>query len=78
MANYILQYRGKGAPDLQQVKATLHACKAKVLDDSLLPHTALLQLEDAEVETVRTQFEADWSLTPEKKYHVPDTRRKTD
>lgn len=76
MGNYILTYMGKGLPDLQQVKRALHACKINVVDDSLLPHTALLEMEEHEVAQVKSQFETDWSLTPEKQYKVPDTRRK--
>jgi hypothetical protein len=75
MANYILQYRGTGIPDPQQVKETLHVCGVSIIDGSLLPHTALLDVRDGEVEHVRGKFEADWSLTPEKKYKVPDTKR---
>ncbi|WP_343667929.1 hypothetical protein [Chitinophaga sp.] len=76
MANYILQYRGTGVPDPKQVKETLHICGVNIIDGSLLPHTALLDVSEGEVENVRCRFEADWSLTPEKKYRVPDTKRK--
>ena len=76
MANYILQYRGSGVPDTQQVKETLHACGINIVDGSLLPHTVLLEMTENDVSVVKGHFEADWSLTPEKKYSVPDSRRK--
>jgi len=75
MANYILQYRGTGIPDPQLVKETLHICGVSIIDGSLLPQSALLDVRDGEVENVRCKFEADWSLTPEKTYKVPDTKR---
>lgn len=75
MANYILQYRGNGIPDPQRVMETLHICGVSIIDGSLLPLTALLDVSDGEVENVRCKFEADWSLTPEKKYAVPDTKK---
>ncbi|WPQ61948.1 hypothetical protein SIO70_26660 [Chitinophaga sancti] len=76
MANYILQYRGKGIPDSQRVKETLHICGVNIIDGSLLPQTVLLDMSDGEVENVRGRFEAEWSLTPEKKYTVPDTKKR--
>lgn len=77
MANYILQYKGSGRPDPQAVKETLHVCGVSIIDGSLLPHAALLDMSESEVENVRCRFEADWSLTPEKKYTVPDTKKRT-
>jgi hypothetical protein len=77
MANYILQYKGSGMPDPQVVKETLHICGVSIIDASLLPRAALLDLTDEELENVRCKFEADWSLTPEKKYKVPDTKKHT-
>ncbi|SFW18092.1 hypothetical protein [Chitinophaga sancti] len=78
MANYILQYKGSGVPDLQAVKETLHVCGVSIIDGSLLPHAALLDVREEDVEKVRCKFEADWSLTPEKKYKVPDTKKRTE
>lgn len=75
MANYILQYRGEGVPDPQLIKDTLQACGCSIVDGSLLPRTVLLDVQENEVETIRCRFEAEWSLTPEKKYSVPDTKK---
>lgn len=76
MANYILQYKGTGIPDPQLVQDALHACGCSIIDGSLLPLTALLDVQDNEVENIRCRFEAEWSLTPEKKYSVPDTKKR--
>lgn len=76
MANYILQYRGTGVPDAQLVKDVLHTCGCNIVDGSLLPRVVLLDVQDSEVESVRCRFESEWSLTPEKKYSVPDTKKR--
>lgn len=76
MANYILQYRGTGVPDAQLLKEVLHACGCSIVDGSLLPGTVLLDVQDNEVESIRCRFEAEWSLTPEKRYSVPDTKKR--
>lgn len=76
MSNYILQYIGDGTPDTQQVQEIIHACHLRIIDDSLSPRTILLELMENDITKVRPEFGKNWSLTPEKEYRVPDTRRK--
>jgi hypothetical protein len=74
MNNYVLQYIGEGTPNTRQVKDRIHASKVQVVDDSL-PGTILLSLTAREFENIKCLFEKDWSLTPEKIFRVPDTRK---
>jgi len=76
MGNYILQYIGDGTPDAQQVQKIIHTCNLRIVDDSLFPRTVLLELAGTDITKVRPELGKEWSLTPEKEYHVPDTRRK--
>ncbi|UPK72028.1 hypothetical protein [Chitinophaga filiformis] len=76
MGNYILQYIGDGTPDAQQVHALIHRCELRIVDDSLSPRTILLELAGTDIAKVRPELGTEWSLTPEKEYRVPDTRRK--
>ncbi len=76
MGNYILQYIGDGTPDAQQVQEIIHTCNLRIVDDSLFPRTVLLELAGTDITKVRPELGKEWSLTPEKEYHVPDTRRK--
>ena len=76
MDNYILQYIGDGTPDAQQVQALIHRCELRIVDDSLSPRTILLELAGTDIAKVRPELGTEWSLTPEKEYRVPNTRRK--
>lgn len=76
MSNYILQYIGDGTPDTQQVQEIIHACHLRIIDDSLFPRTILLELGENDITAMKPDFGKNWSLTPEKEYRVPDTRRK--
>lgn len=77
MSNYILQYIGDGTPDTQQVQDIIYACHLRIIDDSLFPQTILLELGENDITAMKPEFGKNWSLTPEKEYRVPDTRRKT-
>ncbi|MCF6402863.1 hypothetical protein L3C95_10065 [Chitinophaga filiformis] len=76
MGNYILQYIGDGTPDAQQAQEIIHNCQLRIIDDSLFPQTILLELAGTDIAKVRPALGTEWSLTPEKEYRVPDTRRK--
>ncbi|QNK64347.1 hypothetical protein H7F33_07650 [Pedobacter sp. PAMC26386] len=72
--NFILKYQGTDKPDLEKVCAILDTFHVQILDNSLWPETALVNLE---VSTLGNLQEAlnEWNITPEQEYHVPSPRK---
>lgn len=73
MSRFILRYRGRGARPQDVVGKILAIGGAAVLEDS-----DRMILVDAPEQELRKALgsEADWIVTPEVKYEVPDTRKK--
>ena|GEM_PF-1307328 len=76
MTNFILKYKGAEKPDLNKMTAILDAHKGHLIDGSLLPASALIEIDDAAFEPVRKELDGDWSIVPEFSYHVPDLKKK--
>lgn len=72
---YILKYTGIENPDLQKVTAILDLHEAQIIDHSLLPKTALVQLDEARLTPLKRDLDTDWEIIPEKIYQVPTTKK---
>ena len=73
--NFILKYTGTAHPDLEKMTATLVQHQARVLDDSLLPKTALIRLEESKLNQIKRDLDQGWEIIPEKTYQVPTTKK---
>lgn len=73
--NFILKYTGTEHPDLEKMTATLAQHQARVLDDSLLPKTALIRLEESKLNQIKGDLDQGWEIIPEKTYQVPTTKK---
>jgi hypothetical protein len=76
MTNFILKHRQTTEPDIKKMTAILNAHGVKLLDGSLLPKTALVEIEESCLEGLQTDLGTDWNVYPEKKYRVPETNKK--
>lgn len=47
-----------------------------IVDDSLLPGTVLIQLNESELAALQSELEADWNIYPERSYQVPDPHQR--
>lgn len=74
--NFILRYTGEGKPDLEQLTAVLDQHEIEIVDDSLLPKSALLKADEAKLAQLKNGLDGNWELVPEKTYKVPDTKKK--
>jgi len=74
--NFIIKYTGAGKPDLEKITAVLATHKIEILDDSLMPKSALVKIEEAKLAKLKGGLDGDWDLIPEKSYQVPDTKKK--
>jgi hypothetical protein len=76
MTNFILKHRQTTEPDIKKMTAILNAHGVKLLDGSLLPKTALVEIEESCLERLQTDLGTEWNVYPEKKYRVPETNKK--
>lgn len=76
MTNFILKYTGTDQPDMKKVTATLHAHQVHVLDGSMLPGMALVELDESRLDAFRIELDEKWNVYPEKSYRVPSTKKK--
>jgi len=76
MTNFILKHKEATEPDIKKMTAILNAHGVRVLDGSLLPKTALVEIEESCLEGFQTDLGTDWNIYPEKKYKVPETGKK--
>jgi len=76
MTNFILKYSEATEPDVKKMTAVLTAHGVRVLDGSLLPTTALVEIEESSLAGVQTDLGAEWNIYPEKNYQVPGTHKK--
>ena len=75
MANYILKYKKDDQPDLDKISIYFSKHNIRVLDDSLLPQTVLVKLNDTQLGDLRDNLDHEWTILPEKKYKVPHTKK---
>lgn len=75
MANYILKYKKDDQPDLDKISIYFSVHKISIVDDSLLPKTVLVKLDDAQLGHLRDDLDHEWSILPEKKYKLPHTKK---
>lgn len=73
---YILKYTGTEKPNLQKVTAILDLHQAQIKDHSLLPKTALVELDESRLLQLQGDLDSDWEIYPEKIYQVPTTKKK--
>jgi hypothetical protein len=73
---YILKAIGSGAVATDNLQQVLRAHEVHIVDGSMLPHMALVELDANCLPKLRAQLEGQWALFPEKNYSVPDTRRR--
>jgi hypothetical protein len=76
MTNFILKYSEATEPDVKKMTAVLTAHGIRVLDDSLLPTSALVEVEESAIAELQTDLGAEWNIYPEKTYRVPVTEKK--
>lgn len=74
--NYILKYTGTTNPDVIKVTAILDLHEAQIIDHSLMPKTALVELDESRLKQLQGDLDTDWEIVPEKIYQVPDTKKK--
>lgn len=72
---FILKYKGDRHPDLEKLSEVLSTHNAHIMDDSLLPQSALLNVEESFVKKLQLDLEGDWDIYPEKKYTTPTTKK---
>jgi hypothetical protein len=72
--NFILKYQGTDEPDLGKVCAILDTYHVQILDKSLWPETALVNLEVSALDGLQKAL-IDWHIYPEEEYQVPSTRK---
>jgi hypothetical protein len=75
-AKYIVRYSGAVEPNAEEAKRILSSCGAALIDDSMFPKMVLVELDEEMAVRLRAELKGDWIVSPEKKYKVPDTRRK--
>ncbi|KIO77722.1 hypothetical protein TH53_07220 [Pedobacter lusitanus] len=72
--NFILKYQGTDEPDLEKVCAILDTYHVQIVDNSLWPETALINLEISDLGTLQDALN-EWNIYPEEEYHVPSPRK---
>jgi len=72
--NYILKHHGEIAPDLKKVDQAITAHRGKVVDDSMMPDMALVNVDDSEIDKLKHELQ-EWHIYPEVSYPVPTTRK---
>lgn len=75
MTKFILKYTGTNQPDLKKITAILDENQACLLDTSLFPSTALIEIEDSRLPHLKGGLDGEWSIYPEKSYRIPGTRK---
>ena len=76
MTNFILKYSEATEPDVKKMTAVLSAHGVRVLDGSLLPTTALVEIEESSLAVIQTDLGTEWNIYPEKNYGIPGTQKK--
>jgi hypothetical protein len=75
-SNFIVMYSGAATPDAEETRRILDSCGAALVDDSMFPNAVLVELDEQMVSRLQAELKGDWTIQPEKKFRVPDTRRK--
>lgn len=74
--NFILKHKGNKPPDLKMVYDILKEEKVRIIDGSLLPQLALLELDKVQLDLLTVKLSEEWILYPERTYTIPDARKK--
>ncbi|MBB5638168.1 hypothetical protein HDF26_001538 [Pedobacter cryoconitis] len=72
--NFILKYQGTDQPDLDQVCAILDTYHVQLLDNSLWPETALVNMEVSVLASLQKVLN-QWHIYPEEEYQLPSPRK---
>jgi hypothetical protein len=75
MTNFILKYKEATEPDVKKMTAVLNAHGIRVVDDTLLPESALVEIEESSLSELQTDLGAEWKIYPEKSYQIPFTQK---
>lgn len=59
--------------NLNEILANSHAT---LIDGTMLPDMARVDLHNNDIESLKANLGEGWIIVPEKKYRVPDTKRK--
>lgn len=73
--NFIIKYQGTKEPDLEKVRSILETHDVRILDNSLWPETALVNMEESRLGSLQQALN-EWNIYPEEEYHVPSPRKK--
>ncbi|WP_367867363.1 hypothetical protein [Pedobacter sp. WC2423] len=73
--NFIIKYQGIKAPNLEKVCSILENHHVQILDNSLWPETALVNMEESTLGSLQQALD-EWNIYPEAEYHVPSPRKK--
>jgi hypothetical protein len=71
--NYILKLVGKATADIETVGRVIREHHGKVIDDSMMPKTALVNVADSEIDSVQGQLE-EYHIYPEKQFGLPNNQ----
>jgi len=56
--------------------AIFYTHQVQIINDSFLPKTVLVEMEESKLKLVEHDLDANWQIYPEKTYEVPDTQKK--
>lgn len=73
--NFIIKYQGTKEPNLEKVRSILETHDVRILDNSLWPETALVNMEESRLGSLQQALN-EWNIYPEEEYHVPSPRKK--
>lgn len=74
--NFILKYKGDSEPNLARMNDVLQTHCVRIIDGTLLPGIALIELDHLQLEKLKAILPEDWTIDPEKVYPLPDMRKK--
>ncbi|RAJ31086.1 hypothetical protein [Pedobacter cryoconitis] len=73
--NFIIKYQGIKEPNLEKVNSILEIHHVQIVDNSLWPETALVNMEESALGSLQQALN-EWDIYPEEEYHVPSPRKK--
>ncbi len=72
-----IKHTGKNdEAETEKFHSILNENNARILDDSMLPDAAMVEVNVENANQLRIHLGNKWQFFPEKKYSVPDTRKK--
>jgi len=73
--NFIIKYQGIEEPNLEKVCSILETHHVQIVDNSLWPETALVNMEESTLGSLQQALD-EWNIYPEEEYHIPSPRKK--